>query len=565
MTVYYINQALILGLAYPLCIRKPNKMKMMSYLIICFGYMWFLATFRVNIGYDYLSYIKIFEGIGSTYNFIDLFSLPYEPGFTLLTWLMTLVVSSPTVMYGVYSALIFVPIAVGIYWYVKPSEAWLSTWCYVALTYFYSSMNFIRQNLALGLVFLSYRFLRSRKPIPYFLLVLLASCFHRTALIMIPVYFLATIPLNKISGSIYAGATLLLYLFSPWIMDFITSYVFSYYKDTVYVDTGFSFVFLFIPTVILVLCLSVYIIWIKRNRDAVILMNVMIYSWIIWLFITRHFILERFSHFTYILALVAVPAALSCLFAPDEDYAALSKLAAEKPTKKTKQDLHKEKSIQQKISDHKKYYWSAVIAFMIVSWLYNEFGQYVNNFHNVFPYQTSLNGSKTSFSNEYFVSLEDKQAYKQRENELFEYLKNMNNENYVYILAIKDEGTVGLTPKLVKALHSLGLQADFKNARNSSYIAVIQNRAIAHEEISDNQLEYQLSVNNANISISSASYYVGNHASVRINDVECAVNARGLNIVVYDATKGTVVETKAFDTYEGLYAYSLDPAMNSSM
>lgn len=394
MAVYYINQLLMLGLAYPLCLRKPNKIKKIAYLAITFGYMWFLATFRVNIGYDYKNYIEIFASVQSAAGLSEALALPYEPGFILLNRLLGAFASSSVVMYGVYSFLILGMVGLAIYWYVPHRDAWLATWSYVMLSYFYTMMNFIRQSLAVAIVFLGYRFLRDKKPVPYFILVLLGASFHRTALIMIPLYFLAHIKLSKVTGIIYAAGTLLAYLLSPWLMDFGLGLINSGYRGTIYVDPeyGFSFIFLLVPTVIFAACLCLLPLWQKRDPHANLLTNLMMFSWIIWLFITHHFILERFSHYSYILALVAIPAALGALKAPDEDYAALARMesGADSKKKKSKEGLFEHKQLKQRISDHEKYYWSAVAAFVLVTWLYNEFGQHINGFHNVFPYQSVL-------------------------------------------------------------------------------------------------------------------------------------------------------------------------------
>ncbi|WRS26790.1 EpsG family protein [Oscillospiraceae bacterium MB08-C2-2] len=400
MTVYYINLLLILGLAWPLCIYKPSRVKSGIYLAVNFAYMWFIATFRYGIGFDYESYIKIFQDIKAAEGFSGLLNQGPELGFTLLTKAMAFFVPNSLVMYGIYAALILIPIAVFIYLWCD--NKWLSTWLFVTLTFFYTSMNFIRQSLACSIVALSYGFLRSKKPIPYFAMILLAATFHKTALIMIPVYFVCHLKLGKKLGILYGSMTVLLYIFSETILQLVTRFVFTYYKDSVYV-TAFSPVFLLIPFTIFGACLALWPIWQKRDPDSTVLMNLMLYSAIIWLFITRHFILERLSMYVYIFALVAAPAALSCLLASPEEYALRDELRQGTDKKPGKEALAKLKKLNQSISDHQKYYWSAVVALVFLTLCYNEFGSHVNGFHNVFPYQSVLdwlggNGAPTPFN-----------------------------------------------------------------------------------------------------------------------------------------------------------------------
>ena len=58
-------------------------------------------------------------------------------------------------------------------------------------------MNFLRQALAAAIVLWIYPFLKSRRFFPACGIVLLAACFHRTALIMLPLCFLLTLPPSK--------------------------------------------------------------------------------------------------------------------------------------------------------------------------------------------------------------------------------------------------------------------------------------------------------------------------------------------------------------------------------
>jgi hypothetical protein len=396
MLVYYINLIAIVVLAVPLCLWRPATWKKILYLSLTFGYMWFIATFREGIGYDYQSYIDIFEqaraggqSLGAIFG--NLINGGIEPGFYLLNRFLSLFVTSSVVMYGVYSFLMLAPVAYFIFRYCK--DVWLSTWIYVTVTFFYTIMNFVRQGMAVSIILLGYKFLREKKTIPFLLLVLLAAMFHKTALIMIPVYFLCHLKLNWKLGLFYAGITLVLYMTSGFIIDFVTDYIFSYYKDSLWVNEGFSITFLFVPVVIFGACLALKFSWEKRDADANMLLNLLLFSLLIWVFITRHFIIERFSMYMYIYAIAAVPAALSALQSPPEVLEKRDALAAQlqgKKTKPSKEQLAALASLNQTISDHQKYYWCAVIAMMIVTFLYHDYGMNSNGFHGVFPYSSVL-------------------------------------------------------------------------------------------------------------------------------------------------------------------------------
>lgn len=389
MAVYYVNLALLLLLAWPLCIYKPSAPKKIIYLVITLGYMWFLAAFRYGIGFDYYSYVLIFRQVRNTQGLSALLALPYEPGFVLLTKVMTLFVKNSIVMYGVYELLILLPVGWFVYKYCK--DAWFSLWLFVTLTFYYTTMNFVRQALATSIILLAYRFLRDKKPVPYFLIVLVAASFHKTALIMVPVYFLCRIKFTKKTALFYAIGALAAYLASEPILNLVTTYIFPAYKDSIY-TTPFPLVFLLVPFLIFGACLALLPLWRKRvPEEADILLNLMLYSAVIWLFITKHFILERFSHYVYIFVILALPQAVACLRRPQEDYDRLAELRSEgKKGPKTKAETAAVKTLAQNISDHQKYYWSAVVAVLLLTLMYSEFGQHVNGFHAVFPYHSEI-------------------------------------------------------------------------------------------------------------------------------------------------------------------------------
>lgn len=389
MAVYYVNLLLILGLAFPLCIYKPNRLKKMIYVVLTLSYMWLLATFRQGIGYDYYTYIEIFEKVRGAQGISGLLTLPYEWGFILVTKAMTWWISSPTVMYAVYALMVLVPIGIFVYRHCK--DPWLSLWLYVTLTFFYTSMNFVRQSIACSIIVLGYGFLRDKKIVKFLLIVILAALFHKTALIMIPVCFLCYIKLNKKWGVFYGAATVLTFIFSKQILDLVTLFIFTSYHGSFYTN-AFPLIFLVIPFALFGGCLALWPVWRKRQAEADMLLNLMMYSAIIWLFITRHFILERFSMYIYVFVIIAVPQAVSALKCSQEDYDKLAEIQQEsgKKSGRNKAEHAVIRDLSQKISDHQKYYWSGVVAVLILTMIYQEFGSYVNGFHRVFPYRTSI-------------------------------------------------------------------------------------------------------------------------------------------------------------------------------
>lgn len=117
---------------------------------------------------------------------------------------------------------------------------------YYSLLYITVEFSLIRQAIATSICFYSYKFIKERKLGRFVLLVIIASSFHRSAIIMLPLYFILQI---RFSNTILVVVTIIgcvLMLFRiPWITsslifiggflgdDFLHKIVF-YTQDSVY-------------------------------------------------------------------------------------------------------------------------------------------------------------------------------------------------------------------------------------------------------------------------------------------------------------------------------------------
>lgn len=399
MLIYYLTLALILALGFPLCLRKPTEQKKLAYIVVTFGFLLFLVSARYGIGNDYFSYIDIYESIAAL-PFSEIFASGYkEPGYSLLCRTLSALGLSAGAMYFVMGVLCLAPVAWFIYKY-SPNIP-LSVWLYVTLTFFYGTMNFIRQNLAVAVVLLGWPLLRSRKKwaLPcYAVVVLLACTFHASAAVLFPILLVCRLPLRRPLGITYAALAAALYLTSDYILDFVTDYIYTGYKGSIYLTMGFELYFLIVPALVLLLMLCLQKPLEQRFSDGGLLVNLMLYNFLIWLFITRHFILERFSLYVYIFVLLAVPMAVECL-RPDEalleEYRELREQLKLQVSPGTKTPGLKKKTarllaLRESAHTSIAFYWCLVAGVLVVSLCYNIFGMYDGQagFHGVFPYRS---------------------------------------------------------------------------------------------------------------------------------------------------------------------------------
>jgi len=98
----------------------------------------------------------------------------------------------------------------------------LSIFLYFAFYIYLQSFNITRQTLAVSVIFMAYPFLLNRKPLFFILLVCLASAFHLTALICLPLIFVDKIPDKKL---IYLALMAFSMIISVFLSDLIIRYL----------------------------------------------------------------------------------------------------------------------------------------------------------------------------------------------------------------------------------------------------------------------------------------------------------------------------------------------------
>lgn len=86
------------------------------------------------------------------------------------------------------------------------------------------SMSMMRQGIAFGIFLLSYKYILERKFYKYIVCILCAALFHTSALILIPLYFVYSIPYKKKYIWLILFILCLVYLFSQALYSFMISF-----------------------------------------------------------------------------------------------------------------------------------------------------------------------------------------------------------------------------------------------------------------------------------------------------------------------------------------------------
>ncbi len=555
MTVYYILLALILLPAYPLCIKNPSTKKRLVYVCLSGIMMLLMCSFRYAIGSDYFHYRTIFyDSIDASQTFTELSAVGMEPGYIALMKLVELVGGDYTLLNFITAALTVIPACFVVYRYSK--MPWVSLWLYVTVTFFYNTMNFTRQSIAAAAIFLAYPFIRDKKHIRVLICVLIGALFHKSVLIMIPVYLFSLIKPSAKSLTVIGSCGLAVVLLSDKLLDIGFKLFPSYakYADSIYITTGLSPVFLIIPLIMAAIVVTAWFMGMKdtapENGNMV---NFMFYSALIWMLITKHFILERFTLPIYIFMLLVIPESL-CFFKDK-----FSQLRGDIGRERKHDKAQLTNSDKTKRELYKGAFPAITCAVIVLTFMYNEYCA-DENVHNVFPYKSVFNPSP-SVTDE-MLSKTPRMVYVN--SDFTSFLHYASLRDCTVLLCASGDTDINADIPIKLGLKKLGFETDVTSLDGKSYIGVVSRGKPVFELTSDERIEEKLSLFNGKYQFAAVSGGVngGNTASLVINRLEFFPEGSGLHFAVFDNKLERIVTSQAYAPTGRDYSYVHSNAFN---
>ncbi|MCM1579212.1 MAG: EpsG family protein [Ruminococcus sp.] len=490
MTAYYILIALIFGLAVPTCFIRPTDKKKILYVCCCFGFMLLMISFRYATGNDYNNYRRyLYSAVNNNMSVKDIVnSYSFEWGYSALMYAAGKIFPPGCVYLALNIAcalLTLVPAACTIMKYSK--MPWLSAWLYVAITILYNGMNFTRQSIAAAIVFSGYGFFVNRKHLGVLAVILMGALFHYSVLIMIPVYIVSLIKPKPLFLGIVGGCALLVFIFSRQLLEFTLTKFFpkyAHYLDTIYLTRGLSPKFLIVPLVMLIIIMTAFFLGMKNNgQTAQIHVWFIFINFLIWLFIVKHFIVERFTLPMYIFTLISLPEAL------DFYRSYCGQLAEELKNSMKEKKKRKGGSGQSTLKIKKlmsKYLFGGVTAVSLaVTFWYNYFcvGEGV---HGVFPYK-SLFYPMWIGRSEVKEKLDKNPGLIYVNLELTEFSYLMKSNNYTVVAAVNGANRSSMEFMQESNLRKIGMDEYFDCTDGESFIGVYSGKKAVFERSSSEE------------------------------------------------------------------------------
>ena len=215
MSVYLIMVALIVSICFiqrvtmtdgRAVIKQDRGLSKLAITVI-FLILVFVAAFRYGVGTDFYAYYK-------TSNWTSRFKLGHynEPGFTVFALACNYLFNGANGAITIMSSVVVVSLFV--FTIVKRSEAIdISVFLYIFIGCFAGVFNGVRQYMAAAILFAGYRFVVEKKLFKWLFIVLLASTFHVTAILVFFIYFICNLRCNWWLVMLYAALAVAL-LFS---------------------------------------------------------------------------------------------------------------------------------------------------------------------------------------------------------------------------------------------------------------------------------------------------------------------------------------------------------------
>ncbi|WP_161568719.1 EpsG family protein [Exiguobacterium sp. SH1S21] len=235
---------------------KTNRKSLPNHFFIIpsFLLLFIVSAFRGDFTTDYKNYSMLFHSY-NRYSFTEVFQANFyqENGYIFLNKLIGLFTSND------FYLLIFITFIIlyGFFHQFSKYSAyiWLSVLMFTTIGAYYTSFNTMRHILAVAIVFFGSKFLYERNLFKYCIVIIIASLFHRSALIMIVFYFILNFKFNIKNLTIILLGSIATMLSLNTILEFIQRTSYSVYTPDAYGMTGLSFTNAVLPIAILIFSL----------------------------------------------------------------------------------------------------------------------------------------------------------------------------------------------------------------------------------------------------------------------------------------------------------------------
>ncbi|WP_156290947.1 EpsG family protein [Oceanobacillus salinisoli] len=309
MNVLELNLILILvnGFFFLLIIRT-NLSKKLFILITSIQLIVFNGLRSLNIGNDTNRYYSIYLRIKESYSFRDFLLIDTDFGFKLLQK-VTLLFTEDFHIWLLFVAL-FTFIPLGLFIYRNSTGYFFSYLLFIGMGYYAFSFTGTRQTIAMIIVLLSYKYILNKNLFKFLVILILAVSFHSSAIVFLPMYFVAQVNFSKYYFLSLLGFYILVYIFRFPIGELMTKF---YYDENAtlilnkYDSVGDIGGVAILLLLIILMGLFVYNPMKYKDKENRVLINIIIISFLIQMLSSFSYLFTRLNMYYLIFLILYIP------------------------------------------------------------------------------------------------------------------------------------------------------------------------------------------------------------------------------------------------------------------
>lgn len=262
MNIYVVNIILTLAFACIFLWFKPTKRKKKIFCaLVTLNWILISGLRGLDVGADTRSYrIRFLRTTNTSWsNLFKNFYVVYvddegkDPGYSVFEKTVQLFTDNYQVYLVIVAAVFFIAMAVWIY--KNSAEPCMSYLLFSAFLSGFYAVTGIRQTLATVLVvFIGTKLIKERKLFPFIIVVLIAFTIHKSAICMLPFYFISRIKIDWKYIMAVLVATPLLFIFNRQFMQII-GYIVGYEYEELENRGAYGFTFFYFAVVIVMILL----------------------------------------------------------------------------------------------------------------------------------------------------------------------------------------------------------------------------------------------------------------------------------------------------------------------
>lgn len=224
-----------------------NRVSIFAVFLILFA----LSACRLNVGNDYAKYVEFMHLV----NFDSY--VPTEAGFNLLVKIIYGIsgFENYLLVFAVYSFATVFLFLLAIY--EQSDDFPMTYFLFMALGYYFQAFSTVRYYLALAIALYSMKFVVRRQWGRFIALALLGSFFHKSLLVVIPLYMLASVAWKKWQLALI-GLFCTTFLFMQDFYLKVVVFLYPTYEDTEYLEGGTSYINILRCLAVLILSIIYY-------------------------------------------------------------------------------------------------------------------------------------------------------------------------------------------------------------------------------------------------------------------------------------------------------------------